>query len=128
LELERHLIRLRRLESEGTTPSAQEQRQIEHDFSLLARPVPRWLYATTLLAGGLVMASPALLKSTSDHDQAVALLSSGLPVVMGTSALLTLALGSDFGSYEGYVAALRKVRLVPFGPAGSAGLTLSTRF
>lgn len=90
------------------------------------RPIPGWLYGLSLAAGGVVAFTPVFSSETSQPDRKLAI-GFGVAMFGGGVYTPTLALlGTD--GYTQYSTALRRLDLLPIGPAGSAGLSLAGAF
>ncbi|MFC1643071.1 hypothetical protein ACFL5O_10380, partial [Myxococcota bacterium] len=112
---------------EGKSLSSKELREMEQSLALTERPIPRWVFPLVLFAGGTAAAAPALVKGTSDGDRQGVMLFSSIMLIGAVSGVAT-ALTTQGTGYPAYVEALRKVRLAPLGPNGTAGVSLSGVF
>ncbi len=121
--LARHL---ERLERDPDSLSPEELRQMERDFALTLRPVPRWVHPTLLFTGSVIAGLPALDSRNSKDDRVMAMLLSS--ILMGPALIgIALHVGRE-EPYNAYLNALRNVHLAPLGPNGSAGLSLGWYF
>jgi len=120
----RDQVELRRA-GQAVTP-AMAARFEEHMRLAGRRPIPGWLYGLSLAAGGVVAFSPVFSSETSHPDKKLAM-GFGIGMFVAGAYTSTLALISTDG-YTQYSTALRRLELVPIGPAGSPGVSLAGAF